>query len=129
MNKKAEGISGIILTVILVVVIVAWLLSLIGRECSKDTDCGKNNYCGSDFTCHEIPALQKNVYEIQLLWPAIILALALIAAAFIIRGKSEKKEGKLFTLPKLPQIPKLVHTPEHKEEHGHGHGHSMHEEH
>lgn len=89
---KKGNTAAAVLGLILVLLIVLWGLSFLGRECSSDYDCGKDRYCGSDFKCHDFPVIIKEVTKNELLWPSIILGGCIIVAAFIFRSKKENKE-------------------------------------
>ena len=92
MNKK--GAATLILSVVLIVFLVGWAINTIGRECNSNQDCKENFYCGSDFSCHEFPTIieEKN----NLLWPALILGIAIVAAAFIFKKKEKPRYSQEF---------------------------------
>lgn len=82
-GKKGSIVVPIIV-VIALFVIVYQVVSLVGRECSKDKDCkSTNDYCGSDFKCHPHPVITKTNY----IPAALIIAAGLIIAALILRWK------------------------------------------
>jgi hypothetical protein len=85
LNKK--GAATLILGIVLIIVIVGWLINFTGRECSEDNDCPENNYCGSDFDCHKHPVIEKEIAKNNLLAPSIILGLAIVISAVILRYK------------------------------------------
>jgi len=90
MQNKKGSVVIIILILLIIIIVIAWLVSLSGRECEEDNDCLENHYCGSDFTCHEHPVIEKEVTKNRLLGPSIILGLCVIISAVILRYK--KKE-------------------------------------
>ncbi|MBI2660274.1 hypothetical protein HYX07_03880 [Candidatus Woesearchaeota archaeon] len=48
---------------------------------------------GSDFSCHQYPAIQKTVVEYNFFWPALIIGFAIIVAAWIF--KSPRQETRV----------------------------------
>lgn len=92
MNKKG---NAAIITVLLALAIIAMLIiNYSSRECDSNKDCSKSAYCGSDYKCHEYPK-EIIVKEQSYVWPALILGLSLIVAAYVYRGGKlpfEKKE-------------------------------------
>lgn len=89
--KKAE--AG--LMTILVIVIVIFLFGLLvnfGRECKRNSDCGSESYCGSDFQCHQYPNIQKTVIQYSLFWPAVIIGIAVVFAAWILKSREDDPE-------------------------------------
>jgi len=66
------------------------------RECSDSLECAENQYCGADFECHEYPVTYNTTveqyYSYNFIGPAIILALALVVCAFILKKKQDKKK-------------------------------------
>jgi len=90
LNKKAASNWGIVI-IIIVIIIGWWLVTVVGRECSQDNECGGYQYCGSDFECHdkEVVYVEKN----SLLLPSAIIALGIIIATIIIRWKNLKSGG------------------------------------
>ena len=87
MNKKAVAP----LVMILVLIILGFvILNFATRDCSKNTDCTDDSYCGSDYECHKYPdkvLVKKN----NLVTPALILGISLIIAAHIYRRKKTKE--------------------------------------
>lgn len=105
-NKKADGGLTAVVIIVLVMVFIGWLAKLNGRECSKDSDCGSERYCGSDFSCHKIPIIEKTTTNVEynLAFPALIIGIAIIIAALIFnwgklknsRKKSEQQDSHLY---------------------------------
>lgn len=58
------------------------------KECTENSDCPSLSYCGSDFECHTFPNISQNVESADWTTPAIILGLAIILAALILKAKS-----------------------------------------
>jgi hypothetical protein len=85
MGKKA--VAAAVLWVIIVVLAIWIITYYAGRECSKDTDCGSDKYCGSDFKCHQFKVIEKTEVHYDFLLPAVFIAIAIIIAAFVLRGK------------------------------------------
>ena len=78
----------------IIAVFLGWLISFTSKECRSNSQCPRDNYCGSDFSCHQIPIIEKTAVENSLLMPSIILGIAIIAAALIL--KSEKLTLNVF---------------------------------
>ena len=88
-GKKGQVVSVII--VIAVIVLLLWLVDFGRRECKTDRNCGKEYYCGSDFKCHEKETvIISKSYD--LIIPTLILAVAIIVSAFVLRYKWNKKK-------------------------------------
>ncbi|MBI1969789.1 hypothetical protein HYS48_03790 [Candidatus Woesearchaeota archaeon] len=91
-QKKGAGPAIIILLVILAAIVIYWVSGLVQRECDKDTDCGEGFYCGSDFQCHEHKIIEKTeIRNFNLLIPSIIVGIAIVVAAIILRSKKLEK--------------------------------------
>jgi len=91
-NKKADG------GVIVALVFVGWLININSRECNSNGGCNDNEYCGSDFSCHQIPVIEKTTRTISLTPSVLIICLTIIALAVIwkwdviFKKKQESKE-------------------------------------
>ncbi|MBI2102006.1 hypothetical protein HYT53_05345 [Candidatus Woesearchaeota archaeon] len=85
LGRKAEAGLVIILVAIIVLFFFGWLINIGQRECKSNKDCGSEAYCGSDFACHQYPNIQKTIVQYSLFWPAVIIGIAIVAAAFIIK--------------------------------------------
>ena len=83
-NKKAEGITSILI-IIVIALFFGWLINVSQRECRTNKNCSSESYCGSDFSCHQYPTIQKTVVQYSLFWPAVVIGIAVIIAAFIFR--------------------------------------------
>jgi len=83
-NKRAELVT-IILIIIVIVFSLGWLINLGSRECRTNSQCGSGSYCGSDFACHQIPVIEKTIVQNNLLIPSIIIGLAIIIAAIVLK--------------------------------------------
>ena len=94
MNRKGE-VFTVTIVVIIIAFFLAWLINLGYRECNSNDDCGSGYYCDVGHTCNQIPVLEKEiVIQNQFLWPSIILGVAIVAAAVILRHKrNDKKEA------------------------------------
>ena len=86
--KKSE--ATLIIIVVIAVLFLGWLININQRECNSNKDCNSESYCGSDFSCHQYPAIQKTVVQYDLVWPSIIIAIAIVAAVLIYRWDSLK---------------------------------------
>ena len=75
----------VILILVIVVFFFGWLINVSQRECKSNRDCDSEAYCGSDFSCHTYPNIQKTVVQYNLLWPAVIIGIAIVLAALIFR--------------------------------------------
>ena len=86
MNKRGSG-ATVLLGIVVIVLGIVWMFALSERECNANTDCEENFYCGSDFACHEHPYIEKQPIVINYWLPALILGIAIIVAAFILKRK------------------------------------------
>jgi len=87
-SRKSEAITVILVTLI-IIIFLGWLINIGSRECRSNSQCGSAQYCGSDFACHELPTIEKTITKNSLIVPSIILGIAIIIAALIIKfGKS-----------------------------------------
>ncbi|MBI2548890.1 hypothetical protein HYW21_06080 [Candidatus Woesearchaeota archaeon] len=80
-GKKADGALLAIIALLVIIIIIVARDLFIPRECKEDDDCAANQYCGSDFECHDIPIVKENSFIV----PALIIAIGLIIAAIILR--------------------------------------------
>ena len=99
MNKKADGGLTAIVIIVVILIFIGWLVNLSNRDCSKDNDCKDGQYCGSDFSCHDFKIVEKDtiVQQFSLTGPAIIIGIAIVIAAIILKGKVkfwQKEEQK-----------------------------------
>ena len=83
--KKASGAIGIVAITVLIMLILFYIYGSSNVECKKNSDCGSAQYCGSDFECHDFPNIEKKVYEVNLLIPAIVLGVAIVIAAYMLK--------------------------------------------
>src|SRR3989338_2512513 len=90
-SRKSEAITVILVT-LMVLVFFGWLINLHSRECRSNNDCNDGFYCGSDFSCHQMQVIEKNS-GYNLLMPSIIIGIAIIIAAMILKGFSFKREN------------------------------------
>jgi ABC-type antimicrobial peptide transport system permease subunit len=86
MQKKGSAAIAVLVIIILVGAIY-WIVGLAKRECSKDSDCGSDRYCGSDFTCHDYKIVQKTVVNYDLIIPSIIVGIAIVIGAYVLRRR------------------------------------------
>jgi len=66
------------------------------RECNSNSDCSQDQYCGSDFSCHNIPVIEKTIVKRSWTLPILIICSTIVALAIIFKwetlfGKKEKK--------------------------------------
>lgn len=81
MNKKADGGLVAIVIVIISLVFLGWLIRLDDRECNSNGDCDDGQYCGSDFSCHDIP--ERVVYKQSFTLPLLFICMTVVALAVI----------------------------------------------
>lgn len=104
--RKSEAGLVIIVIVLLVILFLGWVISISQRECRSNKDCNPDSYCGSDFACHPYPNIQKTVVQYSLVRPSLIIGLAIIVAAIILkwskntRQENPAKESKPRAKPK-----------------------------
>ncbi|MBI2662339.1 hypothetical protein HYX11_02685 [Candidatus Woesearchaeota archaeon] len=68
--------------------LVTLVMDVVTRGCSSNKDCANNQYCGSDFECHDFPEkiiVKQNEYVPA----AIIIAAGMIAMAVVIKWRKE----------------------------------------
>ncbi|MBI2658608.1 hypothetical protein HYX05_00715 [Candidatus Woesearchaeota archaeon] len=85
LNKKSEAATTL-LVILVIVFLIGWLVNVNQRECKRNSDCSSESYCGSDFSCHSYPTIQKTVVQYNLFWPAVIVGIALVLAALIYKN-------------------------------------------
>lgn len=97
-SKRADGGVTAIIIVVIILVFLGWLVNVGDRECRTNRDCGKGAYCGSDFACHQIPVIEKSpvVVERHYTMPALIIGIAMIITAFILRWDKLKRPKEEF---------------------------------
>jgi uncharacterized ion transporter superfamily protein YfcC len=87
-SKKSEALT-IIVIVVIILVFLGWVINVGSRECKNNSQCGSGQYCGSDYACHQIPTIEKTTVKNNLILPSIIIGIAIVMGAVIIRyGKS-----------------------------------------
>lgn len=93
MHKKGNAVA-IVAVVLAFIILIMFLINIASRECKNNNDCAQNQYCSTDYECHEFPA-QVVVKETNYIPAALIIGVALIIAAYIFRGGKLpwKKEG------------------------------------
>ena len=84
-SKRSEALT-IILVIIIIAVFLGWFVNLASRECRSDNDCAGDYYCGSDFACHKVPVIEKTLVKNNLIIPSIIMGIAIIISAFILKS-------------------------------------------
>lgn len=96
-NNKAQ--AGLIAVIIIIVALffIGWLININSRECNSNTDCEEEQYCGSDFSCHQIPIIEKTIIKRSITLPVLIICATIIAIVVIWRwdnlfGKKKIKE-------------------------------------
>ncbi len=90
LHRKGAGGGGgvgVIILVVVIILVIFWaLLKYASRQCSYDTQCSQDYYCGSDFKCHQHTIIERTVIVNDYATPAVILGIALIIVALIIRS-------------------------------------------
>ena len=104
MNRKADGGLTAIVIILIIIVFIGWMIRVNSRECNSNSDCKKDQYCGSDFACHEIPV--KTVYKQSLTLPVLFICITIIALTVIF------KWDKLFRRKEKIGIETPKETPE-----------------
>ena len=100
MNKK--GFVHIIIGAVVLILII-----IIGVQISEERkDCGgkpffgsvktclDTQYCGSDYKCHDYPEFVETGRPSYLI-PSMVIGIAIVASAFILRGRKKIIEVKL----------------------------------
>lgn len=85
MNKKGSVVLVIVIIVLAIVILGMFLVDVAQRDCSSNRECPQNAYCGADYECHEFP--NQVVVKESNLFPALILGVSLVVAAYIFRRK------------------------------------------
>ncbi|MBD3310346.1 hypothetical protein GF351_03950 [Candidatus Woesearchaeota archaeon] len=95
-NKKGNIAVIAVLGVIIIIIVVAWLVSIAARDCDRDLECPGEMYCGSDFRCHKPAVLEKTEVhnDFHLTYAAVIIGVAIVIAAFILRYGRKEDAGK-----------------------------------
>ena len=88
-NKKGD-VASIILLVLIVIILIGYGIKMSSRQCDSNIDCKENQYCGSDFKCHDFKIIK--VYKHDLILPAAIVAAALVIGAVVLKKKKDKAE-------------------------------------
>ncbi len=113
-NKKSEALT-IILVVIIISVFLGWFINFSSRECRSNNDCQEDYYCGSDHACHQIPVIEKTIVKNNLLVPSIIIGIAIIIAALILKSFKipfrRKRNVTMKTEEKTEEQPKRLKIP------------------
>jgi len=84
-HKRAEAIT-LIFFVLIIVLFLGWLINFNSKECRSNSDCNSDSYCGSDFSCHQIPTVEKTIVKNNLIVPSIIISIAIILGALILKS-------------------------------------------
>lgn len=119
LTKKADAGLTAVVIILIIIVFLGWLINIGQRECSNNNECKDGYYCGSDFACHKIPVIEKVTTPTivqrdytSLTGPFMILGLALIVSALILRYKRNKKTQKTEEIEE-PKT-EFIHTDEFK---------------
>jgi len=88
LNRKADGGLTAIVIILIVIILLGWLIKVNSRECNSNKDCKEDQYCGSDFSCHQIPVIEKTVVKRSYTLPTLIASITLIILAVIFRWEN-----------------------------------------
>ena len=115
-GKKGEVLTAAALIVLIVAVFLGWFITFSSKECRSNSQCQYGYYCGSDFSCHEMPVIERTLTQNNLLTPSLILGISIVAAAFIMKSKNGSRNSN--------------HNPHHdNNDHGHAQAEKEHQEH
>jgi hypothetical protein len=89
MNKKAS-FTIIILVIVIVIFSGVIFYELVTRDCNSNEECAEDSYCSHNYECVQYPP-EVLVTKQNFVLPAIILSVAIIVAAFILKKKRVKK--------------------------------------
>ena len=92
-----KGDAGLTVAVIIIIVVfLGWLVNVGQRECDNNNDCRENQYCGSDFSCHNIPVIEKDntIVQKNYLVPSIIIGASIVIAAIFFNLDKIQTKGK-----------------------------------
>ncbi len=84
MGKAQAGLTAIAI-ILIAIIFIGWLVKIGSRECSSNNDCEKGQYCGSDFSCHNIPIIEKSVTKVSITGPTVVICVTIIVLAIILR--------------------------------------------
>lgn len=90
MLRSKKGIAwGGIFAFLLIIGGVLAFSDTTNKECTKDSQCGENRYCGADFSCHQVQILtiQKTEISTDYTTPAALIAIAIVFAALIVKKR------------------------------------------
>ena len=80
-----------IVAIILALALLAFvLIGFASRECNSDKDCREGQYCAVGHEC-KVPAGSSSTKSPNYIWPALIIGIAIIIAAYIFRKGDYKK--------------------------------------
>ncbi|MEA2036363.1 MAG: hypothetical protein U9O94_02560 [Nanoarchaeota archaeon] len=85
LNRKGDIGVGVILLVLIVLIFLSVWGASSSVECNSNKDCGDESYCGSDFACHNMPVIEKEVVKRSYTLPVLIVCLTAIIIAVIFK--------------------------------------------
>jgi len=87
-SRKGVAWAGVFAFLVIIAGVVMFS-NVSSRECSKDAQCGENKYCGSDFSCHQIPVItiKKTEYQNDFVTPSAIVGVAIVIAALVLKKR------------------------------------------
>jgi len=87
--SDAWKVFGITIITFLVIISAILLFFYISRECNTNLDCDDSEYCAYNHKCYTY--LAGDVMPANILPAAFVVGIALVIAAFILKGHSGKK--------------------------------------
>ena len=100
MNKKGVLPIIIIVIVLILIIIIGVQVTEERKDCGgkplfgSAKECTETQYCGSDYKCHDYPDSIETGRPSYLI-PSIIIGIAIVVSAFILRGRKKIIEVKL----------------------------------
>ena len=100
MNKKGFLPIVIVAVALILIIVIAIQVTEGRKECGGKPmigtveECPETHFCGNDFKCHEFPD-SVEVGRPSYLIPALVIGIAIVISAFILRGRKKIIEVKL----------------------------------
>jgi hypothetical protein len=88
MNRKGTIGATISILIVVIIVIAVYFAVVSSRDCNRDSECPAHNYCGADHECHKFEIIQ--VEKQGLIFPALIIGIAMIVSAYILRKRRDR---------------------------------------
>ena len=87
--SEAWKVFSITILVFLAIISAVLIAFYVSRECNTNLDCGEGRYCAYNNKCYDFPA--DNVKYVNLLPFALVIGVAIVIVAYLLRGKAGKK--------------------------------------